>query len=202
VNATATPFPEPVFAPAAAREAPRAEAAEPARAEPPPAPAPAPRLAAVVGAPAAPPAPGGSSLWLPAGVLVALAVAALVLARRRRAAAPNRLLEVVETASLGPRRSIVVARVADELLVLGASEAGITLLSSRPAPPAAAGATAAEPATAAAPPSAGAHLAGLLARLAPRPRRDAPAFDAALAESVEDLELRRKLAGGRTGIVP
>jgi flagellar biogenesis protein FliO len=200
VNPSTTPAPEPVFAPAAPVEAPRAE---PVLAAPPAA-----RLSTTLGAPAAPAEPTGSSLWLPAGLLLALALAALVLARRRRAAAPNRLLEVVESASLGPRRSIVVARVADELLVLGASEAGIHLLSSRPAPPAPAAAAAPAPA-AAGPAEAtraaagpGAQLAGLLARLAPRPRRVEPAFDAALAESLEDLELRRKLAGGRTGIVP
>jgi hypothetical protein len=58
-------------------------------------------------------------------------VAALVLARRRHRVA--RVVDIVETASLGPRRSLVVARVGDELLLLGSSEGGIALLATRPA---------------------------------------------------------------------
>jgi hypothetical protein len=37
-------------------------------------------------------------------------------------------IQILETASLGPKRSLVVARVGEETLVLGTSEAGITLL--------------------------------------------------------------------------
>jgi hypothetical protein len=50
-------------------------------------------------------------------------------------------------------------------------------------------------------PVAGAAL-GLIDRLRRWPRPDAArSFDAALAESVEDVELRRKLAAGRAGSV-
>jgi hypothetical protein len=66
-------------------------------------------------------------------LLAALAAAALVLARRRRGA--PRMIQIVETASLGPKRSLVVARVGDELLLLGSSEGGIALLTARPAQP-------------------------------------------------------------------
>ncbi|HYG67466.1 MAG TPA: flagellar biosynthetic protein FliO, partial [Anaeromyxobacteraceae bacterium] len=121
-------------------------------------------------------------------------------ARRRRAI--PRHVHVLETTALGPRRSLVVARLGGELLVLGASEAGITLLATRPAP-------AADVETAAAP---GPERRGLGALFgAGRSRAAAPApvrapahgeaFDHLLAESAEDLELRRKLARGQAGSV-
>jgi flagellar biogenesis protein FliO len=140
-------------------------------------------------------------------LLAALAVAALFLARRRRAA--PRLVQVVESASLGPKRALVVARFGDELLVLGSSEGGISLLATRPAPPAAA----ADPAPARLPvvtSAAAAPLAAAFGRLAAllRPRAAPPAahaaphaFAHALGESLEDVELRRKLAAGRAGSV-
>jgi flagellar biosynthetic protein FliO len=106
---------------------------------------------------------GTASMVLPGLVLLGLAAAAFVVARRKRAAFGPRLLEVIESAPLGPRRSLVLARVGDELLVLGVSEGGIALLSSR---------RQADP--------------------APAPSRH---------ESLEDLELRRKLEQGRAGSV-
>jgi flagellar protein FliO/FliZ len=67
------------------------------------------------------------AVTLPALLLAGLAVAAYLFARRRRV--PKlRQIEILETASLGPKRSLVVARVGEETLVLGTSEAGITLL--------------------------------------------------------------------------
>lgn len=172
--------------------------------------------------------------------LAALAAAAFVMARRKRRA--PRLVEILESASLGPKRAIVVARLGDEILVLGSSEGGVALLSTRPAAafcgadpsprsrlaaprpdrggwradalerPAVQeeqlrGAFAAQPpppaeeAAAARPPVQGAkgRVLDLLSRLKPRARPAAPAFEAALAESLEDLELRRKLAAGLSG---
>jgi flagellar protein FliO/FliZ len=152
-------------------------------------------------------------------LLVALAAAALVLARRRRNV--PRVIEIVESASLGPKRSLVVARLGDEVLVLGSSEGGITLLATRSAAALAStanaasrfslspdggeggvrGPTANTTATATSTVIAGAAL-GLIDRLKRWPRPDAArSFDAALAESVEDVELRRKLAAGRAGSV-
>lgn len=64
---------------------------------------------------------------LPASLLGVLALCAYLFARRRRAVMPRRI-EILETASLGPKRSLIVARVGDETLILGSSEAGITLL--------------------------------------------------------------------------
>ena len=64
----------------------------------------------------------------PALALLILAGLGYWLARRRRATARERHIQILETATLGPKRSIVVARVGGETLVLGTSEAGITLL--------------------------------------------------------------------------
>jgi len=92
-----------------------------------------------------PPAAGPIAAGL---LLAALALAALVTARRRRRA--PRLVEIVESASLGPKRTLVVARLGEELLVLGSSEGGIALLASRPAPPLVAAAAAPVPSCASA----------------------------------------------------
>ena len=171
----------------------------------------------LTGVPAPLPSSGSFSGPLAGGLFLAvLAVATLVMARRRRRT--TRLVEILETASLGPKRAIVVARLGDELLVLGSSEGGIALLSTRPATSLAARSAQFSPDAAgllaamqpAAPPAAApaadpkAPVAGrvldLLSRLRPR-SRPAPAFDAALTESLEDLELRRKLAGGKPGVI-
>jgi len=170
--ATAAADPAQVAAPLAAQEA-----ASPAPA------APAPGL----------PAPSfGPGLVAPALVLLALGGAALLLSRRRTR--PDRLVEVLETSSLGPRRSLVVARLGGELLVLGVSEGGVSLLTTAPAP---------APARAApAVPVPAGRGEGLLSRLRfAAQRAPAPVFDSVLAESLEDVELRRKLAVGQAGSV-
>ncbi len=139
-----------------------------------------------------------------AALLLAAMTAVALLAARRRRRAP-RVVELVETASLGPKRSLVVARMGDELLLLGASEGGISLLATRAAPGAGA-ATEPSPlapqATTASPsPMAGdSAVHGLLA-LFGRRRGAAPAFDRLLSESAEDVALRRKLAAGEPGSV-
>lgn len=80
-------------------------------------------------APAASVAPSGfRAVGMPALFLAALAVAAYVFARKKRGLGSTRRIQILETASLGQKRSLVIARVGDETLVLGASEAGITLL--------------------------------------------------------------------------
>ena len=85
-------------------------------------------------APAEPPAKAASiapsglrAVGLPALFLAGLAVAAYVFARKKRGLGERRI-QILETASLGPKRSLVIARVGEETLVLGSSEAGITLL--------------------------------------------------------------------------
>lgn len=108
----------------------------------------------------------GTGLYIAAVALLALAVVALFVLRRRSQA--PRLITIVETTSLGPRRSLVVARLADELLLLGSSEQGIALLATRP-----------------------------VATPSPPLSTATPGFDDLLAESSEALELRSKLAGAR-----
>jgi len=74
-----------------------------------------------------PSAPRLRAVSLPAVLLAGLAIAAYVVARRRRVPKLKQI-QILETASLGPKRSLVVARIGEETLVLGTSEAGITLL--------------------------------------------------------------------------
>jgi flagellar protein FliO/FliZ len=147
-----------------------------------------------------------SALAAPGVLLAGLAAAALVLRRRRRPSA--RRVQVLETTSLGPKRSLVLARFEDELLLLGASEAGIQLLRHRPGTEARAPAAAlAEAPDFDPPPLPAREPPGVLAGLVTKLRRvrpetaQAPRFDALLAESAEDQELRRKLARGQGGSV-
>lgn len=81
--------------------------------------------------PAAPVDDGGGGVFLPALALAVLAALAWFLSRRKRQAGGR--LEVLESTSLGFKRSIVLVRVQDEILVVGSSEAGLSLLSRRPA---------------------------------------------------------------------
>jgi flagellar protein FliO/FliZ len=57
--------------------------------------------------------------------------AAIVFAKKKQIATPK-LLEIVETHAVGGRRQIIVARIAGETVILGSSEAGLTLLLARP----------------------------------------------------------------------
>jgi flagellar biogenesis protein FliO len=136
-------------------------------------------------------------------MLAALAGLALYLARRRPSGG-RRLVQVLETASLGPKRQLVVVRLRDDLLLLGSSEAGVTLLSTQPAPESLPATADGRPA--AVEPPRGERLAGRLAGLwsSLRGGGRAPAptsFDDLLQETSDDLELRRKLASGRPGRV-
>jgi flagellar biogenesis protein FliO len=133
---------------------------------------------------------------------------------RRRRARPERHIRILETAVLGPKRALILAEIDGKSLVLGASEAGIALLSTTPgtAPaPDAEAAPAGPPADGADEP--GLDQGGILARLFHRdrwPERDADdartgnpeedeAFSALLRESLEDDELRRRLSGDTSG---
>jgi flagellar protein FliO/FliZ len=66
------------------------------------------------------------STFLAAAILVGLAGAAFWFTRRR--ASRTRMIRIVETASIGPRRSLVVACIGGRTMVLGVSEAGVSLL--------------------------------------------------------------------------
>jgi flagellar biogenesis protein FliO len=151
-------------------------------------------------------------LFLPALALAGLAGAAFVLGRRR-AKRPS-AIKILETASLGPRRALVLAEIEGETMLLGSSEAGITMLRALPGRAAT---------TAAAPrPEAASALearvepdqAGYLSRLFKRPEASAApvagaeapsegdkAFDEIFRESLEDEDLRRRLAAGLPGKV-
>jgi flagellar biogenesis protein FliO len=139
------------------------------------------------------PSIGWSNLVAPALGLAGLAALAFTLRRRKQLGGGS--IHIVEAASLGEKRSLVIADVLGERLVLGVSEAGVTVLMNKPAPQG-------EPAPLVLPPPLAAPVTnpmGFWARL--RGRNPAPAFDAALQESIEDQELRAKLAAGKRGVV-
>ena len=137
---------------------------------------------------------------------------------RRRARRPG-LIQILETAAIGPKRALLVARVNGQTMVLGASEAGIALLASlegkiEPSVAAVMGNLPAvkqrsddsEPEVTIEAPSEPEGEMGVLSRLfGRRPKdssaRDAAAFRELLEESYEDQELRNKLAQGLSGKV-
>lgn len=67
------------------------------------------------------------------GVLVLVLLGAVALVASRRRLGRSRRMEVLESLSLGPRRSLCLARVDGRVLVLGVSEAGVQLLEARAA---------------------------------------------------------------------
>jgi flagellar biogenesis protein FliO len=167
-------------------------------------------VAAVAGA-----SHSGASLVLAVVMLAAVAGGVLLLTRRR--ARRQGLIQILETAAIGPKRSLLVARVNGQTMVLGASEAGITLLQSlesKTEPQVAMGNL---PAGKQQPDDSGPEVTsdapsepegemGVLSRLfGRRPKdssaRDAAAFRELLEESYEDQELRNKLAQGLSGKV-
>ncbi|HEX7499521.1 MAG TPA: flagellar biosynthetic protein FliO [Polyangia bacterium] len=167
---------------------------------------------------------GAASTLLAVALLAGLGVAATLFARRR--ATRVRMIRIVETASIGPRRSLVVACIGGRTMVLGVSEAGVSLLDAQAGPVSAPAVP--EKAQSATLEDAALGLRGLLrgqvesqsdasedakhegsllSRLFHRtpasfeaPRRE-PAFDDLLSESLEDEELRRKLSLGMAGRV-
>jgi flagellar biogenesis protein FliO len=71
-------------------------------------------------------AKSSSPVLVGAGLLAATMVA-LVLWRRKRVSQAG-LIRILETASLGPKRTLVVAEIDGEKMILGTSEAGISVL--------------------------------------------------------------------------
>jgi flagellar biogenesis protein FliO len=157
-------------------------------------------------------------------LLAGLGVAATLLARRR--ATRTRMIRIVETASIGPRRSLVVACIGGRTMVLGVSEAGVALLDaqvgtiSAPAAPAKSQSASLEEAALglrvlgqghgeaqAESTDDAKHEGSLLSRLFNRSQapsesaRRAHEFDELLSESLEDQDLRRKLSLGEAGRV-
>jgi flagellar biogenesis protein FliO len=67
-----------------------------------------------------------ASTAIAAVLLIGLGIAAFTLAKRR--GGRGRMIRILETASIGPRRSLVVASIQGRTMVLGVSEAGVSLL--------------------------------------------------------------------------
>jgi len=109
--------------------APAASASGPASSSPSVSPSVSPSASASASTPAAP--SSGSLMGPLVGVLVLVGGAAFWWKKKRGLALPRRI-QIKETASLGPKRSLVVAEVDGERLILASSEAGITLLRSEP----------------------------------------------------------------------
>jgi hypothetical protein len=150
-------------------------------------------------------------------------VAILAMWAARRRTGRERMIRILESASIGPRRSLVVARVGGRTMVLGVSEAGVALLDSPgnspghgsdsghselfgaeapgPSSPVGAADLAAEGEAAEAKPE-----GSLLTRLFRRKPHEAEGlepedFQQLFSESLEDEDLRRKLAMGQSGRV-
>ncbi len=144
---------------------------------------PAPASLPLLARPSAP----NTSPWLAVvgGLLVGLAVLAVWLQRRKTSSA-HPAIEVLQACSLGPKRALLLARVADKTLLLSSSETGIQLLTEVSHTPAAVKPHAAQRARTPASPSWAEGQAEALARAS---------FEQALEDVGEDELLRRKLAG-------
>jgi flagellar protein FliO/FliZ len=158
-------------------------------------------------------------------VVLLLGVGAFLARFARRRITRERMIRILETASIGPKRSLVVACIGNRTMVLGVSEAGVSLLDSQTPP---AGAASAPDPRSIGPvedaalglrnlafaagfaqdsrPEEAKHESSLLGRLFRRPPRapdvlEAEEFDRVFSESLEDEDLRRKLARGESGRV-
>jgi flagellar biogenesis protein FliO len=176
-------------------------------------------------APAAPTAPsptaapetGGHSALI-ACLLLLLAAAAFGL-WKRRSAPLDRRIRILETASLGPKRALILAEVNGVTMVIGASEAGIALLTAPTSATVDGAIPSNEAATDERDPAFGGRAlghalaqSGALQRLFPKSSSQAPtsdaetsdqeedaAFASMLAETIEDQELRQRLSNGFSG---
>jgi len=129
-------------------------------------------------------------------VLAILAVAAALLARRR--SGTRRQIAILETVPLGVRRCLVVARVWDDTMVLGVGEAGIAVLASRRGAHDAARSCADGAGQPPAPRLRAQEPVPAPARAPPGPPTD-DAFELMLAETLDDRDLRARLAAGLGG---
>jgi flagellar biogenesis protein FliO len=179
---------------------------------------PAPTAAApAMTSPTAAPETGGHS-GLIACLLLLLAGAAFGL-WKRRSAPLDRRIRILETASLGPKRALILAEINGVTMVIGSSEAGISLLTA-PTPATNDGAIPSNEAAADEGDStfggrAASHSlaqSGALHRLFPKigsepaaseaeagERAEDALFASMLAETMEDQELRQRLSNGFSG---
>ena len=137
-----------------------------------------------------------------AAVVVVLGAAAYALRNRKKSNSSR--IEVLETAALGPKRSLILARVGGKTLLLASSESGISLLENvvddltGPDPlPAAAPALLSKLRKLAQPRLASSHPDPFF-KLSKYLKPVAPQFDALFAEEQEDQELRQKLLAGQS----
>ena len=170
---------------------------------------------APLSAQAAPFAPKSSNLNLILPALALLGLAGFAFYAQKKRPLRSRSIQILETAHIGPKRSLIVAKIGGETLLLGTSEAGITLLSNRPINTD--GIVSAELAVTDSDPNftrtenaffekqqkSGNAFASLLEKFK-RPSitdetKTGQAFEDFLADSAEDDELRRKLSQGITG---
>jgi flagellar biogenesis protein FliO len=162
-----------------------------------------------------------ASTFFAVALLVGLGVVAAVFARRR--VKGSRMIRIVETASIGPKRSLVVACIGGRTMVLGVSEAGVSLLDSQGVSPVVSEASTHSPGvndandldaatvrrgqTHETDGSEQKNEGSLLSRLFPRSKptsednHHSHDFEGLLSESLEDEELRRKLSLGEAGRV-
>ncbi|MFT3838907.1 MAG: flagellar biosynthetic protein FliO [Myxococcaceae bacterium] len=119
--------------------------------------------------------PGASNVIPVAGALIALAGLAVFLSRRKKALPSS--VRIIESASLGPKRTVTVVELMGERLALAVTESGVTVLSR---------------ASVELQPEAQAFGGQLV-----QPTQSEPGFEAEL----DDAELRAKLAAGLPGVV-
>jgi flagellar biogenesis protein FliO len=202
-----------------AAEAPERNSEPVAQANPLPTPAALPAVTPAASSSAqAPQGPGlagatGGGSWFALGVLLLVGAVGGMLALTRRRARREGLIRILETAAIGPKRTLLVARVNGRTMVLGASEAGIALLESIEGkestavaqvmgePPPVREKTEEPVALPMEPASEPEGEVGMLSRLfRRRPKlvsdKDEAAFRDLLAESYEDQELRERLSRG------
>jgi flagellar biogenesis protein FliO len=156
-------------------------------------------------------------------VVLLLGMGVAIVVRRRTTR--ERMIRIVETASIGARRSLVIASVGGRTMVLGVSEAGVSLLDSQmprtpldsvldpkpngPVEDAALGlrnlafaAGFAQDSKPEEPKNEGSLLGRLFhRRRAPEEGLEPEDFDQLFSESLEDEDLRRKLSMGQSGRV-
>jgi flagellar biogenesis protein FliO len=143
-----------------------------------------------------------------AGALAVVALGGVAYFLRNRKKQKSTHIEVLETAALGPKRALVLARVGGKTLLLASSEAGISLLENvgdltmplehaaetEPQPPHAILDKLRKFSQRPLPSASADPFARLSKYLKPTP---APQFDALFAEEQEDQELRMKLLAGQ-----
>jgi len=91
-------------------------------------PSPAPLPLAVGGSTGSGPSSGR---WVGAGLLVASLAFAAAWMHRKKIQLPSRQIKILETVAVGPKRSMMLVEVDGERLLVGSSEAGLQVLSTR-----------------------------------------------------------------------